>query len=261
MNSIAHQLKSQFHGRSSNELLQFARLHDQCTGTDIDHETSQHLVSFSDESQLIFTTRGDVKINAPQSIPMPHIMVDLETLDRKPGGVIVTIGAVAFDLESGELGPRLYININPASAEAAGLKVDTGTVMWWMRQSKEAQQALISEKALSLESALNLFTDFVKEIRNGNEKGEMNLWGNGAMFDNAFLERAYDAAGLAYPWQYWEHRDVRTLVQLAKECGFDVKKETKMEGTAHNALDDAIHQVNYCSKAWRTILGRVPAKN
>jgi len=187
---------------------------------------------------------------------MPHVMVDLETLDRKPGGVIVTIGAVAFDLESGELGPRLYINIDPTSAEAAGLKVDTGTVMWWMRQSKEAQQALISEKALTLTAALELFSEFIKEIRLGNEKNEINLWGNGSMFDNAFLERAYDAATLPYPWQYWEHRDVRTLVQLAKERGFDVKAETKMEGTAHNALDDAIHQVNYCSKAWRTILGK-----
>ncbi len=215
-------------------------------------EAGSDVFTFEDES-ILTVTKNAVTASVPNQLPYMHIMCDLETLGKSAGDIIVTAAFAQFDLKTGTIGEKLLINIDPASSEKAGLKLNAETVMWWMRQSPEAQQALISKDALTLSAALTQITNFCKSTRACNQEGSMNLWGNGSMFDNAFLEAAYKITDTPEPWSFWEHRDVRTLVQLAKEFGFDVKKETKMAGTAHNALDDVLHQINYCVKAYNIL--------
>ena len=48
------------------------------------------------------------------------------------------------------------------------------------------------------------------------------------------------------PWKFWNVRDVRTVVDLAKPFR-NLKKDYKRKGTHHNALDDAIFQASYVS--------------
>ena len=67
-------------------------------------------------------------------------MLDIEALGSKPGSVILSIGAVKF--AGGKILHEFYRRIDPQSCIDAGLKIDVDTVMWWMKQSKEARDAL-----------------------------------------------------------------------------------------------------------------------
>ena len=55
------------------------------------------------------------------------------------------------------------------------------------------------------------------------------------------------------PWQWWNDRDVRTVVELGKAIAFDPKRDMPFEGTRHNALADAIHQAKYVSAIWQKL--------
>lgn len=47
---------------------------------------------------------------------------------------------------------------------------------------------------------------------------------------------------------------MRTMVLLGKQLGFDPKRDMPFDGVAHNALDDARHQVKYLSAIWQQLL-------
>ena len=64
------------------------------------------------------------------------------------------------------------------------------------------------------------------------------VWGNGSSFDIAILEYWYNKLGLCIPWNFWNVRDLRTIVEVA---GID-KRSIPFEGEQHNALDDAKHE-------------------
>ena len=68
---------------------------------------------------------------------MKDVMVDLETLGRRAGCSILSIGAVAFDAETGTMGPEFYMVVKMASCEKHGLHTDPETVAWWKKQNPD----------------------------------------------------------------------------------------------------------------------------
>lgn len=175
---------------------------------------------------------------------MKELMVDLETMSTDSKGAIVSIGAVFFDFESGKIGPKFYEKIELQSCIDAGLVVDASTIYWWLEQEDAARNALLSGK-LPLDTVLSNFT---KWFKTNNPKA--NVWGNGATFDNVLLTSAYAAVGIGRPWAYWADRDVRTLVALS-----GIKTPRNVAGVAHTPVDDCMHQINYCIKAWEKLHG------
>ncbi|EOK2527909.1 3'-5' exonuclease [Escherichia coli] len=71
--------------------------------------------------------------------------------------------------------------------------------------------------------------------------------------DCVILRNSYSLTGQPVPWQWWNDRDVRTIVELGKVIGFDPKRDMPFKGTRHNALDDAIHQAKYVSAIWKKL--------
>lgn len=186
--------------------------------------------------------------------PFEHVMVDIETLGTRPDAAIVTIGAVAFDFDSGGIQDRkFYVNINPRSAEQVGCSVDIGTVMWWMQQPEAARNALISSNALTLTHALTQLTEFLQAVRATNRSGRLSFWANDPDFDAKILATAYQLCGLATPWQFWETRSCRTMLALGQRYKFEAKKELPRTGTHHNAVDDAEYQAR-CIMAVQAML-------
>ncbi|HIE9251547.1 TPA: 3'-5' exonuclease [Klebsiella variicola subsp. variicola] len=57
-----------------------------------------------------------------------------------------------------------------------------------------------------------------------------------------------------YPWEYWNDRDVRTMVELGQAISFAPKTAIPFEGSRHNTLADAIHQARYVSAIWQRII-------
>lgn len=162
---------------------------------------------------------------------MRNIMIDIETLGTSQTSLILSIGAVEFTAEGVTKG--FEVNIQPESCEALGLTVDVRTVMWWLDQPKEAQNAFFVGKKVNLPRALiELTTAF-------NWKDAV-VWSNGSDFDFPILENAFKACDVEAPWKYYNKRDFRTLKRIVPSAEYD---EIKVDATVgHKALDDAKSQ-------------------
>lgn len=180
-------------------------------------------------------------------------MLDLETLGTKPGSIILSIGAVGFSPDNEpEDWPSFYSVISIDSSRKAGLTSDQATLAWWKRQSDEARETLTEADdplAPNLETVLG---DFARWVRQRDVIDNIRVWGNGSDFDNVLLISAYETVGLRFPWKYTGHRCYRTLKSLFPN---EVLQETDRQGTAHNALDDAMFQALSAAKILRRIRG------
>ncbi|MBW9166451.1 hypothetical protein HPP88_02295 [Enterobacter hormaechei] len=181
-----------------------------------------------------------------------HLMVDLETMGKKPGAPIVSIGAVFFDPSSGKTGAEFYQVINLESSMSFGARPDASTILWWLKQSPEARSAIVVDDAIGLLEALELFLDFIAENAANGSKN-VQLWGNGSSFDCSLLEAAFELADTPFPIPHWNYRDVRTVVELGKAVGLNSRYDIPFEGDQHNALADARHQVKYVSAIWQRL--------
>lgn len=174
-------------------------------------------------------------------------MLDLETLGNAPGCVIVAIGAVRFNKK--EITDQFYTRVDPDSCVKAGLKLDTDTVLWWLKQKDEARLE-ITKPGDPLLHALDKFSHFAQW---GNE--DIELWGNGAAFDNAILAAAYRALGRPAPWKFSNDRCYRTMKNLLPQVTI-----ARGSGTQHNALDDARAQAEHLIRIENVINGCLIAK-
>lgn len=181
-----------------------------------------------------------------------HLMVDLETMGNKPDAPVVSVGAVFFDPATGNTGAEFYKVVSLESAMAWGGVPDASTIVWWMKQSAEARSAIVMDDAIQLDDALFQLNDFIAENA-ANGPSLMQVWGNGASFDNVILRQSYDRTGIDCPWMFWNDRDVRTMVELGKAVGINPRYDIKFEGDMHNALSDARHQVKYVSAIWQRL--------
>ena len=198
------------------------------------------------------TADHSIKVNGHQEITSTsrtcdHLMLDLETMGKNPDAPIISIGAIFFDPQTGDMGPEFSKTID---LETAGGVIDRDTIKWWLKQSREAQSAIMTDE-IPLDDALLQLREFIDE-----NSGEffVQVWGNGANFDNTILRRSYERQGIPCPWRYYNDRDVRTIVELGKAIDFDARTATPFEGERHNALDDARYQAKYVSAIWQKLI-------
>ncbi|MCM7179385.1 hypothetical protein LNGFDJGK_01622 [Enterobacter hormaechei] len=210
------------------------------------------------------STETDIKATALNTNPsrhnddvadmlFTHLMVDVESLGEKPDAPIVSIGAVFFNPASGQTGPEFYKVISLESSMAWGGVPDASTILFWLRATPEARSEIIMDHAIPLDDALLQFKDFIAENA-ANGKDTVQVWGNGATFDNVLLEDSYSRTGIPCPWKYWNNRDVRTIVELGKAVGYTPCHEIPFEGEPHKAISDARHQVKYVSAIWQHLI-------
>jgi hypothetical protein len=172
---------------------------------------------------------------------MHSVMLDLETFGTRPGSVIRAIGAVKFS--GGQITDRFYQRIDAQSCVDAGLKMDVSTVQWWLAQT-DAARLEMTLPGVPLSTALQCFTTWF------GPDPEVDVWGNGATFDNILLTAAYEALNLPRPWHTFRDRCYRTVKNL-----FPQVKIERGAGTHHNALDDAAAQAAHLMAMLPTIYG------
>lgn len=162
---------------------------------------------------------------------MDHVMIDLETLDTSPAGVIMSLGAVRFDLDSDNIDDAgFYASISIDSNLQSGRTISEDTLIWWLQQTPAAQ-SVFTEPKQTLEMALTSFADWF-----GNAK---YVWSNGADFDIPMVAHALRSLGYETPWAFFNARCVRTYKNLPGMRNIAVPNTAK-----HNALADAIAQVH-----------------
>ena len=178
-----------------------------------------------------------------------HTMLDLESFGLTTQAAFVDIGAVRFDPFTGETSLVFSVSVLLQDALDAGLKVDAGTVLWWLQQSDEARATLVEgqSRAVSLRTALVDLGKFIRSVP------RTYVWGNGAKFDLGVLTHAYERLGIPLPWAHYRELDVRTPVFLGRHLGIDPKGEAAFKGVEHTTVDDCFHQINYISKICRRL--------
>lgn len=177
---------------------------------------------------------------------MKDIMVDLETMDNVPSAAIVAIGAVECDLTTGEIGSEYYRVVDLNNQTDIGMTINADTLYWWLGQSEEAREALLIRGKIPLPAMCSSFNKWIDSLKAPNEL--IRMWGNGASFDNAIVRYAYRQVGEELPIKFWNDRDMRTIVGFfPRQMQMEWRRTHLRKGAHHNALHDAIHQVEYCS--------------
>ncbi|EJH3920000.1 3'-5' exoribonuclease, partial [Escherichia coli] len=199
-------------------------------------EAADPLIKVNGHHNLTSTSRAGI-----------HLMIDIETMGKNPNAAIISIGAIFFDPQTGDMGPEFSKTID---LDTAGGVIDRDVIKWWLKQSREAQSAILTDE-IPLDDALLQLREFIAE-----NSGEffVQVWGNGANFDNVILRRSYERQGIPCPWHYHNDRDVRTIVELGKAIDFEARTAIPFEGERHNALDDARYQAKYVSAIWQKLI-------
>ncbi len=179
-----------------------------------------------------------------------NIMIDLETLSTSADAVILSIGAVKFDLDKGKMDDGgFYTLVSADSNIEIGRHISESTLAWWMGQG-DAAKKVFTDPNVSLTRALEEFIAWVDRDRD-----DCVVWGNGSDFDVAILAHAFHTHGLTQPWKFWNTRCFRTYKNLpgAPRC-------TAPPLIAHNALHDAISQAQHALEIHAALFGKKETK-
>lgn len=176
---------------------------------------------------------------------LKHVMVDLETLGTAADSVILSIGAVRFDLESNEIDDAgFYASISIDSNLDYKRRIQEDTLMWWLQQAPAAQ-AVFFEPKQAFQSTLLEFSDWLGDR-------DAHMWSMGADFDLPMLAHGYAQIITEVPWKHWNSRCARTYKNLPQAKNVSVPRL----GTHHNALHDAIHQAKLMQAIHRVVTGK-----
>lgn len=111
-------------------------------------ETADHPIKVNGHHEITSTSRT-----------CDHLMIDLETMGKNPDAPIISIGAIFFDPQTGDMGPEFSKTID---LETAGGVIDRDTIKWWLKQSREAQSAIMTDE-IPLDDALLQLREFIDE--------------------------------------------------------------------------------------------------
>lgn len=168
---------------------------------------------------------------------------DIETLGTRYDSYITSIACVQFSTSTGNIIGSWNSTIRCPEDQ---FNISADTVMWWMQQSEEARLSLVKAEPTPIDQALYGLSSFMDE--------DGFVWGNGATFDITILEYAYQkACSIKPPWKFWNVRDMRTIIDVARCAGFN-PKAIVFEGTKHSAFHDARHQAKVISAAYQFLL-------
>lgn len=171
---------------------------------------------------------------------MNDVMIDFETLGNGENKCLCQVGAVYFDRVTGALGKEFKVNIDAQSHVISGGVIDASTVYWWLEQSNEARASILSQPRVNVVEAMSQLNSFLADAQ--------RIWSH-ATFDFVTLSETLRKLNIKPAFKYRAGLDLRTLVYLA---GVEVSSFPR-EGTHHDGLEDAKHQVKYAVAAMNAV--------
>lgn len=172
-----------------------------------------------------------------------HVMLDLETMSTGDDAVLTGIGAVEFNIETGERGREFYEKVDIQSCLDLGMTVDGSTIYWWLEQSEAARMELIRDRK-SIQQVLFKMSHWFAACH-----PNFQIWGNGKSFDLPKLRTAFTKVSQSTPWHYYNERDVRTMVMLRP----GVKDSIPFKGIKHHAISDCRYQIDLVCEIWEVM--------
>jgi hypothetical protein len=170
------------------------------------------------------------------------IMLDFETLADTPNAAILSMAAVPFNLETGEMGNEFYEYINLQSCLDAGMEVTGNTFYWWLTKSEDARMEIASnDKRRHLDYIPSAFRAWVATVRQSLGEKDLRIWGNGAKFDLGIIDNIFRKTHTINPFDFRKERCVRTYASLRP----DIMASFEYKGTKHHPVDDCRNQIRY----------------
>lgn len=182
-----------------------------------------------------------------------HMMLDLETAGNGADTVVLSAGMVLFDPFSELIGKTKYWVLPFDEQLKLGRVITPSTLVWWMSQSAEAQEAFKASVEYKNDPAINpTLYESVLEIVNY-ARGAKAVWGNGAAFDNTIMRSLSYGLKTKDEWPWNKDACYRTIANLARaKAGTDWYPKNN-RGVHHNALDDAIWQAKALQGAFKVL--------
>ena len=160
-----------------------------------------------------------------------NLMIDLETLDTKPSGVILSVGICAFDMDG--IHDKKNFLLDATEQQKLGRTISFDTIEWWLQQSKPVIDASFNipiDQKTTIDEFLKDFGYFCS--KNNIQK----VWAQGIDFDISMIADLHRSKGVELPYSFWLVRDSRTI----RDGNRFIEPERK--GDHHNAMDDAVYQ-------------------
>lgn len=187
-----------------------------------------------------------------------HVIIDNETLDTTPSAVLLTIGAVAVEIEDGKATvlARWYRRIHYGGAAILcghadlqpGRTYSNDTHKWWLSQPDTAFFESFADAGHRIPLWLAMHS-----LQAWLQLNPYPIWGNGSDFDNAQLQHAFNQHGLR--WPYRRNRCLRSLRGLMTELYPNTPLPSfPPDKIKHHALHDAEHEADVLAKLLEAIV-------
>lgn len=176
------------------------------------------------------------------------VMIDLETLSRRPNAAIIQIAAKPFKLDGGNVkgtGDSFHVDVDATSCAMYGMDFDKDTIDWWSKNKPANEYFKTENVTYRIRKALIYFAATLKNWCKQTGADDIIVWCQGSDFDIAILREAYRrvfGSEEKVPWRYRNVRDARTYFLEAARLycpdNDDPYKLIKTDGTKHTALAD-----------------------
>ena len=182
---------------------------------------------------------------------MNNVMIDIETLSTKPNAKILSIAAIRFDPNLPihdinyyfENNLTFYKKINLNSLNIGKWDVDQNTLNWWKKQKKEVYDEAFNGTRTNITQILLELKTFINY--------DDIIWANSPSFDCVILKNTFNTFNQQIPWHWWNQRDLRTALHLAK---INSKKEQEnINFIQHNPLHDCFFQILLLKKSYKIL--------
>lgn len=142
---------------------------------------------------------------------LTDVSIDIETLGTNPDSIILQIGIVGFNPETGAIGPKVNTNIDLELSLEEGFGLTADTFYWWLKQDRRAG-ATLQENRCHPKAVCTQLKKYIQTYTVG--PADVRVWGNGAAFDNVIVKNHFQKFGIEAPWEFWNDRCARTLFAL-----------------------------------------------
>lgn len=167
-----------------------------------------------------------------------HMMIDLETLGTTADSVIVSMGAVVFDLDDLTIADDTLYEVLDIDAQVrAGRIISHDTLAWWMTKTEPAARKVFATRKnerCPFHYALGILNEFAQR------NDVKYVWSNGKDFDIPMVVHAMHHASIEPYWKFWNHKCFRDYV-----TEHDPEKKFRPQANDHNALADAFNQAHW----------------
>jgi len=177
---------------------------------------------------------------------------DIETLGVKPGCVVLSVAAIAFDRNENPSMENLYSNALTFSTTfsmtrqlALDLTADKGTLEFYFKSEGQLSQIATSGACIeSIHTSLGRFNDFIIGMKKQGLGNDVCLWANSPNFDVDIIRVLYEKTELEFPVPFYKWMDVRTI-RDSYEFLYGRDAIPKADKTKkHDPLYDCIYQTH-----------------